>query len=84
MFAASGLRLSGLTLEPRGAWTIELSNGVRVVAGREQLIPRLRRFLTIYQLELAERAEQIEQIDIRYTNGVAVRWRPGEKSENAG
>lgn len=84
MFAASGLRLAGLTLEPRGAWTLELNNGVRVVAGREQLIPRLRRFLTVYQLELAERAEQIEQVDIRYTNGVAVRWRPEEKNENAG
>lgn len=84
MFAANGLRLAGLELEPRGAWIIELSNGVRVVAGRNQLIPRLRRFLTIYQLELAARAEQIEQVDIRYTNGVAVRWRAEEKSEDAG
>lgn len=84
MFAANGLRLTGLTLEPRGAWTIELGNGVRVVAGREQLIPRLRRFLTVYRLELAERAGQIEQIDIRYTNGVAVRWRSEENNEDAG
>ncbi|WP_432696306.1 cell division protein FtsQ/DivIB [Marinobacterium sp. YM272] len=84
MFAASGMKLTGLTLEPRGAWTIELDNGIQVVAGREKLIPRLKRFLTVYQLSLADRSEQIEQIDIRYTNGIAVRWRAEEKSENAG
>ncbi|GGB87640.1 cell division protein FtsQ [Marinobacterium zhoushanense] len=84
MFAANGLKLSGLTLEPRGAWTIDLDNGIRVVAGREQLIPRLKRFLAVYRLTLASRAAEIEQIDIRYPNGVAVRWRAVEKSENAG
>jgi len=84
MFAARGLKLAGLTLEPRGAWTIDLDNGIRVVAGREQLIPRLKRFLAVYRHRLAERAAEIEQIDIRYTNGVAVRWRAVEKSEDAG
>lgn len=84
MFAANGLKLSGLTLEPRGAWTIDLNNGVRVVAGRDRLIPRLKRFLTVYRLTLAPRASEIEQIDIRYTNGIAVRWRAEEKSEDAG
>ncbi|KEA65381.1 Cell division protein FtsQ [Marinobacterium lacunae] len=84
MFAANGLKLAGLTLEPRGAWTIDLSNGIRVVAGRDRLIPRLKRFLTVYQLRLSERAAEIEQIDIRYTNGIAVKWRAEETSENAG
>lgn len=84
MFAARGMKLTGLTLEPRGAWNIELDNGIRVVAGRDKLIPRLKRFLTVYQLQLAERADDIEQVDIRYTNGIAVRWRAEEKSENAG
>lgn len=84
LFAGSGLRLAGLSLEARGAWTLELDNGVRVVVGREHLMARLRRFLTVYQLELAPRADQIEQIDIRYTNGIAVRWRAEEKDNDAG
>jgi cell division protein FtsQ len=84
MFSNDGLRLIGLTLETRGAWTLELDNGIRIVAGREQLVPRLRRFLSIYRLSLADKAEQIEQIDIRYTNGVAVSWRAGAGQDNAG
>ncbi len=84
MFAGSGLRLAALSLEARGAWTLELDNGVRVVVGREHLMARLKRFLTVYQLELASRADQIEQIDIRYTNGIAVRWRTEEKESDAG
>ena len=84
MFSSEGLRLTGLTLETRGAWTLELDNGIRVIAGREQLVPRLKRFLSIYRQNLAEKAGQIEQIDIRYTNGVAVSWRAGAGQDNAG
>ncbi|GAA0680759.1 hypothetical protein GCM10009104_01490 [Marinobacterium maritimum] len=84
MFSAAGLRLTGLMLESRGAWTLELDNGIRVIAGREELVPRLKRFIRIYQQSLAGRAEQIEQVDIRYTNGVAVSWRAGAGNNNAG
>ncbi|MCD8512292.1 MAG: cell division protein FtsQ/DivIB [Nitrincola sp.] len=84
LFSTYGIRIQSLTLESRGAWNLELDNGIQVVAGREQLMPRLRRFLNIYDAQLAEVADQIEQIDIRYTNGVAVRWRTEERQDDAG
>ncbi|MBR9828033.1 MAG: FtsQ-type POTRA domain-containing protein [Oceanospirillales bacterium] len=84
MFSAAGLHLTGLVLESRGAWTLELDNGIRVVAGREQLVPRLKRFIRIYRLSLVDRADQIEQVDIRYTNGVAVSWRAETGKNDAG
>ncbi|WP_160173715.1 cell division protein FtsQ/DivIB [Nitrincola sp. A-D6] len=84
LFARSGLRLIGLSLESRGAWNLELDNGIQVVAGREQLMPRLRRFISIYETELSQSADRIEQVDIRYTNGVAVRWRTEERQSDAG
>ena len=43
-----------------------------------------KRFIRIYQQSLASRAGQIEQVDIRYTNGVAVSWRAGAGNNNAG
>lgn len=84
LFSGTDLRLAGLTLEGRGAWTLELDNGIRIVAGREQLMPRLRRFITLYQLELHAHADRIEQVDIRYTNGAAVQWRAEERLKDAG
>lgn len=78
MLRRSGLQLVELKLEARGAWTLLLDNGIRVVVGRDQVVARLERFLTIYQQRLQAEAEagQIEQIDIRYNNGIAVKWRP--------
>lgn len=75
LFARFGLHLSGLELESRGAWHLELDNGMKVVAGREDLMPRLRRFIQVYETQLADKVDQIEEVDIRYTNGVAVRWK---------
>ncbi|KAA0873935.1 cell division protein FtsQ/DivIB [Nitrincola tapanii] len=84
LLSPAGLRLQGLSLEGRGAWTLELENGIQVVVGREQIMPRLRRFVRLYQAELSQHADKIEQIDIRYTNGAAVRWRAEERQDNAG
>lgn len=78
LFSRSELRIVGLVLEARGAWNIELDNGMHIIAGREDLMPRLRRFLDVYAAQLAERAAEVEEVDIRYTNGVAVRWKTPE------
>ncbi len=75
IFRPLGLQVVGLNLEPRGAWSLELSNRIKVIVGRENIDQRLQRFLRVYELGLSDRAEQIEQVDIRYTNGVAVKWR---------
>ncbi len=73
-----GLQLVELKLEARGAWTLILNNGIKVVVGRDQVVARLERFLTVYQQRLQAEADagRIEQIDIRYNNGIAVKWRP--------
>lgn len=81
LFASADLKLTGLELEPRGAWSLHLDNGIEVLAGRENLVPRLKRFLTIYQDSLAAKAAKIRQVDIRYTNGVAVSWRHEETNK---
>jgi len=84
----TGLNIEALHLEARGAWRLKLDNGIRVIVGREAEEQRLSRFLKVYQAQLAERAADIEQVDIRYSNGIAVRWRPAvandEKQINDG
>lgn len=80
------LRLVGLSLSARRSWRLELQppdgeRGLTLVAGRERVPPRLERFVRVYRNALARQAFAIRQIDLRYTNGFAVRWYP--KSANA-
>ncbi|MGH1461368.1 MAG: cell division protein FtsQ/DivIB [Neptuniibacter sp.] len=84
MFRSSGLSILSLDLEARGAWSLKLNNQIRVIIGRENINERLERFLEVYQQRLRERSAEIEQIDIRYTHGVAVKWRDKTDEENAG
>jgi cell division protein FtsQ len=66
-----------LSLEQRGAWTLTLSNGIEVELGRDQVTQRFDRFVTVYQERLASRANEVKGVDARYSNGVAVKWKPG-------
>ena len=74
--AEEGLGFAGLTLEQRGAWTLTLANGIEVALGRDQVEERFARFLTVYDGQLAARSDEVQRIDARYTNGVAVKWKP--------
>lgn len=70
-----GLSISGLKLDPRGAWELELSNGVTVRFGRRQLQERLERFMKVGAQMIAGRASDIAFLDMRYSNGFSVGWR---------
>jgi cell division protein FtsQ len=67
--------IATLALDPRGAWTLYLDNGVRLELGTERVEERLERFIRTYpQLAAAGRADLV---DVRYANGLAVRWAAG-------
>jgi len=74
-----------LQLNRRGAWRAELDDGIRLVLGRgpgpgagDQRLPeRLRVFARAFRAALADKADTIEQVDLRYPNGFAVRWKTG-------
>ena len=81
------LTVATLEMDRRRSWRLELDNGITLLLGREgESYQRLLRFVQTYDRVLAGRVDQIEQIDLRYTNGFAVRWRPnagrpGEEAE---
>ena len=51
------------------------ANEIEVVLGRENVLERLQRLTKIYPGALAKRSAEIKSIDLRYTNGMAVRWK---------
>ncbi|MCM2313311.1 MAG: cell division protein FtsQ/DivIB [Steroidobacteraceae bacterium] len=70
----AGVRLTGVRLDERGAWELELANGVKVRLGRLAVTDRLDRFIRLAGPLAAKRAAEIGYVDMRYTNGFSVGW----------
>jgi cell division protein FtsQ len=73
----AGMRLTAIGLDARGAWDLTLDNGVRVRLGRLRYEERFERFASAALRLVAQRATDIDYVDMRYTNGFAVGWRAG-------
>jgi cell division protein FtsQ len=71
----AGLRLTALRLDARGAWELDLANGVTVRLGRRQVDERFERFMSTALKLITQRGEEIAYVDMRYTNGFAIGWR---------
>jgi cell division protein FtsQ len=73
----SGLRLTAMRLDARGAWEFDLANGVTVRLGRRQVDERFEKFMNTALRLVTQRGEEIAYVDMRYTNGFAIGWRGG-------
>lgn len=74
-----GARITAVRLDARGAWEIDLDNGVRIRLGRRQVDERFDRFVAAALRLVVQRSAEIAYVDMRYTNGFAVGWRGGTK-----
>jgi cell division protein FtsQ len=72
MLMPIGMSIASLELSERGSWTLTMSNGAHVALGREQTSARLQRLVDIWP-QLTSRNLYAQQIDLRYSNGLAIR-----------
>jgi cell division protein FtsQ len=70
------LQLVQIAQNARRSWRLMLDNGMEIQLGRAQMIERLKRFAAIYPHVLADHINKIAVVDLRYSNGFAVRWTP--------
>jgi len=78
LLSSQGLEISGLRLDGRGSWSMQLNNGTHVQLGRDDTEPRLQRLLASWRPLLHDRQGPPLGVDLRYTNGFAVQWeQPG-------
>jgi len=76
----TGLEISRLCLDGRGAWSMVLDNGTQVQLGRDSTVERLQRLLASWDALLRGQASPPLDVDLRYTNGFAVLWpQPAEQ-----
>ncbi|GAA3909512.1 cell division protein FtsQ/DivIB [Litoribacillus peritrichatus] len=77
-----GLSIESLTQSSRGAWQLTCRNELKLNLGRDRLNEKMNKFVKVYRLALHKKIEEIEQVDLRYTNGLAVAWKPSEQDNN--
>lgn len=71
------LTIANLALTPRRAWQVTTSNGMVMELGRVDMVPRLEKFVGVYNSTIAGLNMKVMYADLRYVNGFAVR-RPVE------
>ena len=71
----AGLRIAALRLDERGAWEMDLDNGVTVRLGRRDVDDRIERFIRTASQVISHRWMEINYVDMRYSNGFAIGWR---------
>lgn len=67
-----GMAPASVDLSQRGSWTIEVENGPVLRLGRDDVMARLDRLVTVYRSGLQDHLADARTIDLRYGNGFSV------------
>ena len=71
----TGVGIKELRQSEFGSWSMIMENGSHIVLGKEELLVRMRRVIHTWQRLPEEYINDLEVIDARYPNGVAVKYR---------
>lgn len=76
LLASADLTLSALSVNARGSWVAQVAEGPTLKIGREDVEPRLQRFVSLYRGSLKDQLADAQTIDLRYSNGISVSNNP--------
>jgi len=76
LLGAVNLTLSALSIDERGSWRMQLQGGQTIRIGRSDVEQRLDRFFHLAAPLLMNEFDRVSHVDMRYTNGFSVGWRP--------
>lgn len=78
-----GLKVAEVTLSERRAWSVALADGAALILGRHFVVDRLQRFARAWPSVLESNWSRVASLDLRYTNGFAVRPRVAAQGSEA-
>ena len=70
-----GLRIDEVESDNAGSWTLTVLSDIKIILGRDQLVEKLQRLQSVWMAELSSQEKNINVIDLRYPNGLAVKWK---------
>jgi cell division protein FtsQ len=68
-------RISSLELTPYSAWKVKLDTGMILQMGHKDVLTRLSHFVTVYPKIIGGHEADVDYVDLRYSNGIAIRWK---------
>jgi cell division protein FtsQ len=78
--APLSVKIVAISLDARQSWSVQLDNGIVVIMGKVEPIPRLQRFVHAYSQIVGANAANINIVDLRYASGIAVRFKNQTKA----
>lgn len=73
--APLNFKITKLELTQDHSLSVTLNNGIKLNAGYKDILTRISHFVKVYPKIVGDRADEVEYIDLRYSNGMAVRWK---------
>lgn len=69
------IKITTLKVSDRGTWFLVLNDHIQVYLGHEDIDQRFKKLVRFYQKIIGDRNHQVDYIDLRYPNGLAIRWK---------
>jgi len=74
MMHLENITISELSQNDRRSWKMAV-NGITILLGRKEIYKKIENLVSVYTNLIKPKADKIDQIDFRYTNGFAVNWK---------
>jgi len=68
-------KITYLELTPSLLWKVRLNSGMTLHVGHKDVLTRIDHFVKVYPKIIGDNTAKVEYVDLRYANGVAVRWK---------
>jgi len=75
------VRIRQLDLNAYATWKLTLDNGIVLYVGYKDVLARINQFVKVYSTLQSTEKGTIASVDLRYPNGMAVKWAEREQLE---
>jgi cell division protein FtsQ len=69
------IKITRVELTPGQTWKLVLDNGIKLRVGHKDVLTRVSDFVKVYPKIIQDREGDVDYIDLRYVNGLAVHWK---------
>lgn len=75
LFNPLHLKISRFEFAPLHTFFLTFNNGMKLSVGYKDVLTHLSHFVKVYPKIIGQRSNEIEYVDLRYPNGLAVKWK---------